>query len=184
MRKNKREIPPKFLPKKGREKTTSLFGFQDKYTMVSYCTKKNRAVILISLMHHDKSIDLEAGENKLPEIITCYNKTKIGVDMVDQMCQKYNVVRTTNQWPMVVFYNFLNISAINATCVYKANHPEKKVLGSDFIERFAWELIKPQIEHRSTISNVPKEIRRRARHLLGLEDILPSPPPEMPANFI
>nr|CAI5853078.1 unnamed protein product [Callosobruchus analis] len=152
--------------------------------MVSYCTKKNRAVILIPSMHHDKSIDLEAGEKKLPKIITFYNKTKIGVDMVDQMCQKYNVARTTNQWPMVVFYNLLNISAINATCVYKANYPEKKVLRSDFIERFAWELIKPQIEHRSTISNVPKEIRRRARHLLGLEDILPSPPPEMPANFI
>ncbi|VEN40135.1 unnamed protein product [Callosobruchus maculatus] len=184
LRKNKREIPLEFLPKKDREEATSYFGFHDKFTMVSYCPKKNRAVILISSMHHDNSIDLDAGEKKLPEIITCYNKTKIGVDMVDQMCEKYNVARTTNRWPMVVFYDLLNISAINATCVYKANHPEKKVLRSDFIESFAWELIKPQIEHRSTIPNVPKEIRRRARHLLGLEEILPPPPPDIPANFI
>ena len=44
---------------------------------------------------------------------------------------------------MVVFYDLLNISGINACCVYKANNPEEKVLRSDFIEKVAWELIKP-----------------------------------------
>lgn len=185
MRKNKREIPIEFLPKKDRVEKTSLFGFQENCTMVSYCPKKNKCVILISSMHRDDSIDPNSGDMKLPEIITDYNKTKIGVDLVDQMCEKYNVARTTKRWPMVVFYNLLNISGINACCVYKANHPDEKVLRSDFIEKFAWELIKPQIEHRSTIPSIPRELRRRARHLLGLEEILPPPPPpDMPANCI
>ncbi|CAH2006447.1 unnamed protein product [Acanthoscelides obtectus] len=185
MRKNKREIPTEFLPTKNREEKTSIFGFREDLTMASYCPKKNKAVIVISSMHHDSSIDPESGENRLPEIITCYNQTKVGVDLVDQMSDNYNVARTTNRWPMVVFYDLLNISGINACCVYKANHPNEKVLRSDFIEKFAWELIKPQIEHRSTISVIPREIRRRARHLLGLEEVLPPPPPpDMPGSCI
>lgn len=62
-------------------------------------------------MHHDDKIDEETGENRNPEIITDYNCTKIGV------------ARNTCRWPMVVFYDLLNISGINALCVYKANHP-------------------------------------------------------------
>jgi CO dehydrogenase/acetyl-CoA synthase gamma subunit (corrinoid Fe-S protein) len=30
------------------------------------------------------------------EMITFYNKTKIGVDLVDQLCEKYNVARNTH----------------------------------------------------------------------------------------
>lgn len=40
MRKNKREIPPQFLPNKNRQEKSSLFGFQEHCTMVSYCPKK------------------------------------------------------------------------------------------------------------------------------------------------
>ncbi|XP_066253838.1 piggyBac transposable element-derived protein 4-like [Euwallacea similis] len=162
MRKNKREIPVEFLPKKERKEYTSLFGFQD-LIIVSYCSKKNKSKYLI----------------------TCYNKTKIGVDLIDQMCGTYNVARTTNRWPMVIFYDLLNISNINASYVYKANHPQDKVLRSDFIKNFAWELIKPQIEYRSTINTLPRETRRRARILVGLDETLSSPPlPDLTGNRV
>lgn len=50
--------------------------------------------MLLSTMHRDKAIDEDSGADKKPEIVTFYNKTKIGVDVVDQMCsvqccQKY-----------------------------------------------------------------------------------------------
>lgn len=124
-------------------------------------------------MHYDNSIDLET-EDAQPEIVTQYNKTKIGVDLVDQLCEKYNVARNTRRWPMVIFYDFLIISGINALCIYKANHPKEKLSRCEFIDRFAWELIKPQIEARSTISSLPVEVKKRARVLLGQEAILPS----------
>lgn len=92
MRKNKREIPLEFLPNK---KKTSVFGFQQNCTLVSYCPKKNRTVILVSSMHQDSAIDPDTGDDKKPEMITFYNKTKIGVDLVDQLCEKYNVARNT-----------------------------------------------------------------------------------------
>lgn len=72
-------------------------------------------------MHHDDAIDEETGDKKKPDIITFYNRTKTGVDLVDQYCQNYNVARNTKRWEMVIFYNLLNVAAINALCIYKAN---------------------------------------------------------------
>jgi len=72
-------------------------------------------------MHNDDTID-EENHPKKPEMITFYNKTKIGVDLVDQLYEKYNVARNTRRWPMVIFYDLLNISAINVICIYKANN--------------------------------------------------------------
>ena len=43
-------------------------------------------------MHHDVSI-IEDDAQKKPEIIHFYNKTKIGVDLVDQMVQTYTYRR-------------------------------------------------------------------------------------------
>nr|CAH7730726.1 unnamed protein product [Callosobruchus chinensis] len=37
VRKNKREIPPEFLPRKDRQEKSSIFGFQEDATLVSYC---------------------------------------------------------------------------------------------------------------------------------------------------
>nr|CAI5867610.1 unnamed protein product [Callosobruchus analis] len=183
VRKNRREVPQEFLPNKKREEKSSLFGFQEDCTMVSYCPKKNKSVVLISSMHHDDAIDMETGEASKPEIITEYNRTKIGVDLVDQLCQKYNVARNTRRWPMVVFYDLLNISGINALCVYKANHPQAKIKRSDFLEKCAWELIKPQIEVRSGLKQLPRAIRQRAKALLGILDI-PAPLPQRPLNYV
>ena len=84
MKKCKIEIPEYMKPAKSRETKTSIFGFNDKLTMVSYVPQKNKAVILLSTMHHEISIDKE-DHKKRPEIIKFYNKTKIGVDLVDQM---------------------------------------------------------------------------------------------------
>ncbi|XP_072380548.1 uncharacterized protein [Diabrotica undecimpunctata] len=152
-------------------------------TLVSYYPKRNKSFILVSSMHHDNAIDPKTGDSKKPDIVTRYNKTKIGVNCVDQLCVNYNVARNTCRWPwpMVIFFDLLNISGINALCVYKGNHPFKtKVKRSEVIEQFAWKLIKPQIEARSTNTYVPVELRRRARPLLGIE--APPAPPAKPEN--
>lgn len=51
--------------------------------MVSYVPKRGKAVIMLSTMHHDKSVN-ENSEKKKPEVIEYYNKTKIGGDLMDQ----------------------------------------------------------------------------------------------------
>lgn len=176
LRRNRREIPLEFLPNKQRTQYSSLFGFQKDKTLVSYCPKKNKSVLLISTMHHDDVIDISTGDAKKPEIITFYNMTKVGVDLVDQLSQKNNVARNTRRWPMVVFYNLLNLAAINAFCIYKFNTIEDKALKrTTFLTSLAWELIKPQIERRCQAPQVPKEIRRRGLSLLGMEETVNRP---------
>ncbi|XP_045456067.1 uncharacterized protein LOC123665880 [Melitaea cinxia] len=119
LRKNKAEIPPVFTATKDREVHSSLFGFQDDCTVVSYVPKKNKVVLLASTVHHDGKKD--SGEEKKPEMIMDYNRTKCGVDVVDEMCATYSVARATKRWPLVLFYGILNVSGINAYVIVKAN---------------------------------------------------------------
>ncbi|XP_072395021.1 uncharacterized protein [Diabrotica undecimpunctata] len=94
LRKNKRCIPAQFLTVQNREQMTSLFGFQKDITLLSYVPKKkNKNVLLLSTMHHDGAIDEATGDKNLPEVISFYNFTKSGVDVVDELSASYNVYR-------------------------------------------------------------------------------------------
>ena len=75
-------------------------------------SKKNKAVILLSTMHHEISID-EEDHKKRPEIIKFYNKTKIGVDLADQMVGTCTCRRQTLRWPLKLFFNLLDVVALN-----------------------------------------------------------------------
>ncbi|KAJ8929354.1 hypothetical protein NQ314_017973 [Rhamnusium bicolor] len=91
--------------------------------------------------------------------------TNVGVDLVDQSCEKNNTARNTRRWPVVLFYDILYIASINSLCIYNfhAAAANKKMRRVDFIKKISWELIKPQIVRRSAIETLPREIRRRAR---------------------
>ena len=56
MRKCKREIQECMTTAKSRQTKTSVLGFNNEMTMVSYVPKKNKAVILLITMHHRISI--------------------------------------------------------------------------------------------------------------------------------
>lgn len=101
LKKNKAEIPKEFLCNRQRPIKSSMFGFHENITMVSYMPKKNKVVVLISTMHHDDEID---EVTQKPEIIMEYNRTKSGVDVVDKMCVAYNVARNSRRWPLTVFF--------------------------------------------------------------------------------
>ncbi len=88
LRKNKPELPMEFQSNKNREVGSSLFGFQDGLSIVSYVPKYNKAVLLLSSKHHNNQVDNKTGK---PIAILDYNKTKGAVDTVDQMCHKYTV---------------------------------------------------------------------------------------------
>lgn len=47
----------------------------------------------MSTKHHDNAIDESTGEKQKPEMITFYNSTKAGVDVVDELSASYNVSR-------------------------------------------------------------------------------------------
>lgn len=94
------------------------------------------------------------------------------MDVVDQMCSKYNVARNTKRWPMVILFYLLNVSTINAYCIFKFNNPEepRKTTRREFIQTIAWELIKPQITERLQTPGLPVQLKTRGKALLGIED--------------
>ncbi|KAJ8363286.1 hypothetical protein SKAU_G00121170 [Synaphobranchus kaupii] len=101
LRQNKADIPPVMKKSKSREVHSSEFGFSGNMTMVSYVTKKGKVVVLLSTMHDDKAVD-DNSVKKKPEMIQYYNKTKGGVDTMDQMVRTYSCKWRTRRWPMVL----------------------------------------------------------------------------------
>lgn len=168
LKKNKREIPPEFLPNKNKTIKTSIFGFQKDVTMVSHATKKNKGVILISTMHSDSSIDQDSNK---PEIITFYNSTKGGIDTVDQLCNSYSVSRRTRRWPLAIFFSLLNVAGINAQIIYNASHPDSPQIRRVFLKNLSLNLMKLHLTERTTISSLPTNIKSiLAKHVVA-EDI-------------
>ena len=117
---NRTELPNAFTATKARQVFTNMYGYQKDATIVSYCPKKNKVVTLLSTMHNDKGNET-SNENK-PEIIQYYNSTKGGVDTLDQMARGYSTKRMTRRWLMVVFFNIIDISAINTHIIWLKLH--------------------------------------------------------------
>ncbi|KAK3733767.1 hypothetical protein RRG08_026878 [Elysia crispata] len=106
----------RFLPKAFQEKKThiplgeSKFLFRHETTFVSFQNKREKNVLLLSTMH----IKAEVGDNDKPDIVLTYNKTKGGVDAMDQMTQAFTTKRKSKRWPMVYFFNILDLASIVA----------------------------------------------------------------------
>lgn len=113
VRKNRIELPKEFVSVKGRSPCSSMFAFNDDAALVSYCPKKGRVVVLLSTMHNQPDVD-ECSTARKPVMILDYNSTKGGVDTADQMLRCYSTKRKTNRWPVVVFYNMLDVACLNA----------------------------------------------------------------------
>ena len=91
MRRNKGAIPKELLPTRQRLEMSSIFCYDRQLTLTSYLPKRGKAVILLSSMHHDDTID---PNNKCkPEIVTHYNATKSGVDNLDHLVGVYTCKR-------------------------------------------------------------------------------------------
>ena len=77
-------------------------------------------------MHLDKGTK-SPGPEKKPKTITYYNATEGGVDTMNQMVRWFTTKRKTQRWSMVIFYNMLDISALNAffVCIFL----NKKTIG-------------------------------------------------------
>ena len=111
-------------------------------------------------MHHDGSIDEETGK---AEINVFYNKTKGGVDSLDQMVHAYMSKRQALRWPLTFFCNLLDVAAIAAYICFTDQNPKrnigKKHSRRVFLEMLGEELCLPLIQRRVATGNIPKSVR-------------------------
>lgn len=123
-------------------------------TLTVYQGKKNKNVLLLSTLYPD--VNVEQTNKKLPETVQFYNKTKCGVDIVDQMMRKYSVRAASRRWPVHVFYNVLDLAGTNAYVIFK------ELTGNDssrhkFILELADELRQPHLNRKAS-TRLPQEI--------------------------
>ncbi|XP_025760986.1 piggyBac transposable element-derived protein 4-like [Oreochromis niloticus] len=150
IRRNKPELPSEILKMQGRSLHSSLFVFTEKATVVSYCPKKNKNVLVMSTMHTDAS--LSTRDDKKPQMILDYNSTKGGVDNLDKVTATYSCQRKTARWLLVIFYNILDVSAYNAYVLWTEINQHwnagKLYQRQLFLEELGKSLVTPKIQMR------------------------------------
>nr|XP_020470705.1 LOW QUALITY PROTEIN: piggyBac transposable element-derived protein 4-like [Monopterus albus] len=149
--KNKPELPPQLLQTKDRPINSAMFMYTADTTLVSYVPRKGKNVLLMSTLHRDGTI---CGQK--PQIILDYNATKGGVD---NMVTAYSCKRRTLRWPLVIFFDMLDISAYNAFVVWTAVNPEwnrrKLQRRRFFMEELGKALVTPYMQTRQHVPRTP-----------------------------
>nr|XP_054600172.1 piggyBac transposable element-derived protein 4-like [Nothobranchius furzeri] len=157
IRKNKPELPSEILKMQGRPPHSSKFVFTEKATVVSYCPKKNKNVLVMSTMHTDAS--LSTREDKKPQMILDYNSTKGGVDNLDKVTATYSCQRKTARWPLVIFYNIVDVSAYSAFVLWTEINQHwnvgKLYRRRLFLEELGKSLVTPEIQRRARPARSP-----------------------------
>lgn len=148
IRANRKELPKIAKAKKDKmtQFSTKLYRSEN-CTLTIYKSKPNKKVLLLSTKH--TNITIEKNKKLVPETVTYYNSTKYGVDVLDQMARKYSVKASSRRWPLQVFYNILDLTAINAWILYKET-TQVNISRKDFIFQLAEEL---RSKYREEVEN-------------------------------
>jgi len=178
LRKNKRDIPRALLPNRAKALETSMFCFDNQLALVSYVPKPNRAVILLSSMHHDSAIVAD-NKNK-PEIVVHYNETKSGVDNLDHLVRLCSVRCKTARWPLVMFFNTVDVAGVASFVVWTSKNPEWSANSHHrrrlYLKELARALVQPQLDRRALNPRSMKGNVRAAYQTLGIR-LAPPPAP-------
>ena len=130
------------------------------YVLTVYKSKPKKKVLLLSTKY--TSVKIEENSKHVPETIAFYNQTKYGVDVVDQMARKYNVKPGSRRWPLQVFYNILDLSAINAQILHK-DTTGIKISIKYFIFQLDEELVSGNEDTFNSHSNLQSDTRKTSK---------------------
>ncbi|GFN87506.1 PiggyBac transposable element-derived protein 4 [Plakobranchus ocellatus] len=160
VKRNKTFLPVDFQAKKALPLGESKFLFRHETTLVSFQSKRPKNVILLSTTHQKPEI---CPETTKPDIVLHYNKTKGGVDAMDQMAHAFTTKRKTKRWPLVVFFNILDLSSIAARVIFQLKYPVDKLSHEDCRQRFNADVGRSMayahIVRRSSVPTLQKEVK-------------------------
>ena len=161
---------------------STRFGFSKNERMVisSYVPKKRKAVIMLSSLHYSKDTDQTPPFK--PNMIIDYNKSKSGVDSLDQVVKNYSCRRSSSRWPLQIFYWILDVAAYNASVCYMQENPtifQGSQKRRKFLLQLSEELVLPQIKRRSQSEGYQK-LHKDCR--IKIQAFVPNPASVIPAN--
>jgi hypothetical protein len=116
-----RDVPHQIRNVRPREVFSSqfLWNHEKRVVLCSYVPKRNKNVLLISSMHTSNSI--ADREDKIPQLILDYNQGKGGVDLMDSCIEDFSCKRKTNRYPLIFFFNILDVALLNSFIIYKSH---------------------------------------------------------------
>jgi hypothetical protein len=116
IRNHRKEIPDR-LKNKNRPVSSTEFSFDHEHgiMLASYIPKRNKNVILLSSSHCSNA----TVEGNKPALILDYNYGKKGVDQFDQNIEEFTCRRKTVRWPLLLFFNMLDVAAFNGYLLMK-----------------------------------------------------------------
>ena len=117
--------------------------------------------MVLSSMHHAADVE---GDNQKPSIIHYYNSTKSGVDNLDHMVTLTSCKRRTNRWPMVLFFNMLDVAGVASYIVWMANNPQwmqtnKNGRRRAYLMELGKSLVIPHLTRRSQTPQLVSSVR-------------------------
>ncbi|CAF0901181.1 unnamed protein product [Adineta steineri] len=147
---------------------SSWFYFSESSMLLSYQAKeKKKPVIMLSSLHkYPETFD---DDKILPCVIHDYNQTKCGVDVIDQCINHYTVRRITRRWPMIVFYNLIDIATTNAMTVWLCQNLDWNLKRSNTRRIFLTQLVK-QLAHQQN-QRRSEEARLKPKVKLALSSL-------------
>ena len=116
--------------------STRIFK-NEELILTVYQGKTLKNVFVLSSKH--RSVGISDTLKKFHESVTYYNKIKSEIDNIDQMAFLYTTKVASRRWPLQVFYNILDVAAINAKIVYN-EIDSTKISGRKFILQLIQEL--------------------------------------------
>jgi hypothetical protein len=168
-----------------------MYGFYDNVTLLSCVPKQSKVVLLISTMHKPEvnpediwdtsngngGVDTQATDTvteipgEKPEIIQYYNRTKGGVDTLDQLCATYTCGRSTRRWPLCIFYSMLDVMGVNSYIVYSHYKPEAKEsrIRREFLKTLGFFLVRNYMIKRLEQKTLSRDLRALIIKMSGIE---------------
>ncbi|XP_045077535.1 piggyBac transposable element-derived protein 4-like [Coregonus clupeaformis] len=108
-----RGLPPSVSNQAQAELFSTTVLKHDKATLTVYRCKPRENVCILSTMH--PTVAIGGDTKRKTETLTHYNNTTVGVD---KMARQFTVKAATQRWPVAVFYNLLDLAAINAHVLF------------------------------------------------------------------
>lgn len=98
--------------------------------------------------------------------------TRGGVDTLDKMLRGFSCKRKTNRWPMVLFYNMVDVAAFTAFRLYELCHPDWNSNKSEkrkiFLKELGFELAMKYMQNRC--QNPLRKSVKTAMNLIGFKE--------------
>jgi len=135
--------------------------------LISYKPKNAKVVLILSSFHRNKSIADE--EEKKLNVIHYYNKTKTGVDSLDQLIGTYTSKRKVNRWPIALFSNMLDVTTYNVYVIhseiYTSYNAKLKYKRRIFLAELGESLVSEEIIRRKKVLQC-REVAKLSKSLL------------------